>query len=526
VPFTPFAPVAAAGIQPYQFSVDAAAYGAKGDGQVANDAATNGTATFTSVSVSSDPAAVGKTCIINGGLDPAGTPWVGKILSVAGTSVTLDSPAVTTISGAQVIWGSDDTAAINAAATAAGNFALGISGSGAGFGNYYAEVTFSAKIYMLASGPTQTGNGSTTPTFNAQIPLPYPNVNGTSRKLVIGFTGASNAGQLQFWLGTIPNIQGTVLVSAVKAPAQPAATFGWQSVIGGPTGAAGFTGSFANVKAVMRNLTVVTPTMTQQHAYDFRYIASRSVSQCSAQPTCSVAGNSPTLPSLPGTAFFQSRGNTGLADPVIGNNDDGYLDSFAVEGFETGIATSDHCTAGRVAVLYCDAGLLLQSNGGLSGLSNLVSIANYSCELTNSAIVTNGGTIPVNINATLENINTWEINDTANALRGVINRSNTGGGAPSVNGGANVEIRDRWPARAVQGAPSYTLGTAFQNPWWSSMWVQLAGGTTTGILIGPTSAAATTSVGTTTPVTFKLPAGWWLNIQGSVKPTTFNAVPD
>lgn len=504
----------------WQFSVDSSTYGAKGDGKIVNDGAmTLNTATLTSASAAFTSADQGKAVIVNGALDPAGTPLVTTIQTVnSATSVTLAANAVVTVSAAQVIWGSDDTAAVTAAVNAAGVYALA--------NDYFAEVTFSAKIYVLASGPTQTGDGATTPTFNSQVPLPYPAVAGTSRKLVIALTGASNAGQLQFWLGTTPNVQGTVLVSAVKAPAQPAATFGWQSVIGGPTGSAGFTGSFANVKPVIKNLTVVTPTLTQQHAFDFRYCAGMSVENCSAQVSTSVAGNAPKLPDLPALAFFQSRGNTGLYCPVIGNNDDCVISSFACEGFETGCAVDDHVTATRIALLYCDAGLVLNSLNGLSGLSNLVSIANLSVEQTNSAIVSNGGTIPVNINATLEGINTWEVSDAANALRGVINRSNTGGAAPAVTGGANVEIRDRWPARAVQGAPSYTLGTAFQNPWWSSMWVSLAGGTTTGILIGPTSAAATTSVGTTTPVTFKLPAGWWLNIQGSVKPVTFNAVPD
>jgi hypothetical protein len=426
---------------PYVFIPEA--YGAVGDGKVAGDAAiTSGQAVVTSVAAGFSSADVGKTLMFNGALSSTGTPLIATINSVnpGAHQATLSANAAATVSsGGQIFWATDDTTAISNCVTAAANYATTATAGVAGSGNYYAQVQFSSKFYGLASGPTQTGNGSSTPTFNSQIPVPYPATN-TVQKLVIELAGAGNSSQLQFWESTVPNMQGTCLVSLVKAPSQPDATFGWQSVIGGPTGGAGFTGGYANMKIVVSGISVVVPVLTQQHAYDFRFVSQMNVSQSSAQPFTSVLGNAPKLTDLPGLGFFQSRGNVGLYSPVVGNNDDLWVDSFAVEGFEIPVAADDHFTAGRIAILYGDVGLLVNATGGLSGQSNAVSIANLSVEQTNSAIVANGGQVPVYINLTAEGINTWDVNDGSNNLAGFINYSNTAGAAPNVNGAANVTI--------------------------------------------------------------------------------------
>jgi hypothetical protein len=116
------------------------------------------------------------------------------------------------------------------------------------------------------------------------------------------------------------------------------------------------------------------------------------------------------------------------------------------------------------------------------------------------------------------------VNDSGNSIYGLLQWGDTNVRAPVVVGAANLKVTSSRQVRAVQGAPAYASGTPFQNPWWQDAEIRLTGGTTSSVLIGPTSALCTTSVGTTTPVTFKLPAGWWFSITQTVAPT-FAAIP-
>ena len=104
------------------------------------------------------------------------------------------------------------------------------------------------KIDVLASGPTQAGNGSTTPTFNSQVPLPYPAANGTTRDLILQpMPGAGSVAQTQFFNSAAADVHGTVLMPTVPAPSGgQTSPYGFQSVFGGPSSGAGFTGPVAN----------------------------------------------------------------------------------------------------------------------------------------------------------------------------------------------------------------------------------------------------------------------------------------
>jgi hypothetical protein len=95
------------------------AYGAKGDGKHVNDGAiTTGTATLTSATAGFTAADVGKLCYV-AGAGAAGAQLATTISAFTNsTTVTLAANASTTVSGAAVDYGTDDTAAINAAITA------------------------------------------------------------------------------------------------------------------------------------------------------------------------------------------------------------------------------------------------------------------------------------------------------------------------------------------------------------------------------------------------------------------------
>lgn len=441
------------GANPWQFFADDYA---AGDGKVISDLTigAGNLSQATSASANFTPADTGKTIMINGALGAA-TPLITTITYVSATTINLAAPATQAITSANTFYHTDDTANINSAYSAAGTYALAH--------NYYAEVIYGAKFYGLASGPTQT----TSPAVqNAQIPLPFPNVNGSTQKLVIASIGAGSNNHSDYWESVISNMAGTCLVSTVKAPASQDPTYGIQSVIGGPSGGGAFTGGFANTKAILKNIAIWAPAMTNQYGADFRYIGGANVEKCSFKAFASVNGSQPNLPSLPGNSFFQTRFSAGLYMPVSSNNADSYVDEVAVEGFSIGVGCSDTFTAGKLQVNYCSFGLYVDATLGLSGNMASITVENFCCGETAAAIhVNGGGFVPMYINLATEGILTAHVQDGGNALRGVVRWNDTGLGSPAVTGAANLEfVSDNLQPGVWSGAPAApSSGSAQQN---------------------------------------------------------------
>lgn len=90
-------------------------YSAAGNGKIVNDGAmTSATATLTSSTASFSSSDVGKVISVNGA-GASGVPLTTTILSFgSSTSVTLNASASTTVSSARVVYGTDDTSAIQA----------------------------------------------------------------------------------------------------------------------------------------------------------------------------------------------------------------------------------------------------------------------------------------------------------------------------------------------------------------------------------------------------------------------------
>jgi hypothetical protein len=504
-------------LQPWQFMPES--YGAKGDGKVIGDAVLASNTTLTSATAGFTSADTGKYIMINGGSGTANIPLITTITFVNATTVTLGSAASVSGSGFQAVYGTDDTAAINSAVTAAGNYALA--------NKFYAEVAFGAKIYVLATGPTQTGNGTTTPTFNAQIPLPFPNANGTTQKLVIALTGANDNAAIQYWLSTTPNLAGTALVSMTTAPLTPSATFGRQSVIGGPSGGAGFSGSFANVKAIVKGISVWCPIFTNQIAFGFGYLSGARVDGCSAQVFAPAnAGQHPYLSDLPGSSVFQnSTIGIGLQAPLVGNNDDVTVPSFAVEGYETGLWVADHFTAGRIAELYVDLGILIDQTHSISGTAHVVTIANWSLEQYNGGLRANGGggsycMVDIVLDAeTVSGVDpAYDVSDAGNTLYGRLAWSDPLRIHlyPIVTGAPNLKIvNGRLGPGAWSGAPAVPASTvAQQNTSWRDAVVVVTGGTVSAVSVdGVAQGYAATGF------TVIVPAGKNITLTYTVAPT-------
>lgn len=491
-------------------------YGAKGDGRIITDLVLNSTTTATSATAGFTSADTGKTIMINGGNGTAATPLVTTITYVNSTTVTLGAAAAVTGTAFKAVYGTDDTTAINTAITAAGTYALANS--------YLAEVTFRDRIYMLTSGPTQTGNGSTTPTFNAQIPLPYPNANGTTPKLVLSLTGAGDAGFVQFWESTTPMLAGTVLCSTLEnAPSTPDATFGNQSVIGGPSGSAGFTGTFANVKVVVEDIEVMCPAYTNMIAYDFGYCSGMAVRRSSAHvfvPSGVNGGNSPLLKDMPAQTGFQNKIGTGLRAPVVGNNADTTADDFTVEGFARGLYVFDHFTAGRIFTFYNDVACKIDLTQGTSGVSHGVFVALWGAEVYNGGISSTGSSAycPIYINWDAECLAglAYDISDSGNALYGVVHWTDPADArGPTISGAANLKIvNDMLGPGKWTGAPSVPATTvAQQNTSWRDAAVSVKGGTVTVVAVDGVTVA------TVTNTTVIVPAGKNITLTYSSAPT-------
>ena len=498
---------------PWQFKVGDS--GAVGDGKVVSDVTTtSSSAVITSATANFQTADVGKTVMINGANGTTSGPLVTTILSrQSATQVTLSANAGASATNCPMVYGTDDTAAINTAIGAASTYAQA--------NQFFAEVVFDAKIYMLASGPTQT----TSPAVqNSQLQIPFPAVSGATRKLVIALRGAGANGHAQYWESTAPNLAGTCLVSTLtSAPSTPDVTFGNQSVLGGPAGGGAFTGSFANTKVAVENISVWCPAYTNSYAFDFGYLAGCYVRQCSAHIFAAPGvggGTSPLLKDLPAQANFQNKIGVGMRTPVCGNNADVVVDSFTVEGYSRGMYVFDHLTATRIFTFYNDVALKIDTALGISGVNHRISIANFGCEVYNGGISTTGSGgpyVPVFITMDAEcSAPAYDVSDSGNILFGHLSWDDTTRSTPTITGAANLKIVNEGmgPGKWT-GAPSVPASTvAATNTSYRDAVVVVTGGTVSAVSVdGVAQGYAATGF------TVIVPAGKTVTLTYSVAPT-------
>lgn len=450
-------------LQAWQFMPEG--FGAKGDGRVVGDGAiTSGQAVFTSATAGFTSADAGKAIMVNG----AGSGGLTLCTTISGytnaTTVTLAANASSTVTGASALYGTDDTAAFQSLAQAMNTYmATG----------WKAQAILGSKIYCLAGTPYQTGNGSTTPTYNSLFPMLYPNANGTTQAFIPEIIGPGDASQCQYFESVIPNLQGAVL--ACMSYLATSGTFGQPSVIGGPSSSAGFTGGFANIKPFVTGVTVVAPVISSVIGYDFRYCAGKSVDRWAAQAFASVLGDSSgiPLPHLPALTSFQSATGVGLWAPLATNNDKCDAGTGAVEGFPTAVRYSEHFTWQRLALIYANIGQYIDLTGGsvIHGASGTY----LSCEATNAVIHSNGGNgtqFPLRIGLVdVEVINTADVQDSGNSLTGEIHWADFGRATPTISGASNLRVvNDRLGPGHMASPPSVpgsasTAALVYRDAW-------------------------------------------------------------
>lgn len=475
-------PSGGGGQQPYQFLPES--YGARGDGKIGTGGTgTSGQNILTDAGASFTAADVGKLIVINQGPNGLATNPLCTTISgfTSSASVTLAASFGANAANAPYIYGTDDAAAINSAVSAAAAYAAANQAK--------AQIVLGARYYMLGA-LTQ----ATTPTqYNCHIPVPV----GTqgAPKLILEFIGPGDASGPQFWESTQPGLTGACLVSAVLATAQPNATFGQQSVIGGPTAitASIQPGNFANTRLVLSGVTLVKPYNGQQFGVD-----ARRLSQLNPYPTAAAmtfvpvnlnsnAVGGPWFNAAANIAIEQNGISVAFAFPTWGNNADNNCGLISVSGWGglTGIQFTEHFSAQRMLVNYCNNGAGIDSIA--SSTPHGAWIGLFACEncnqILNSTNSAANDIYPIYIDHMMsEFTNTAHVTDVNNNFSGQVGWSNSTSTRPVVTGGANLIVVDQSQHQTGQwtGAPAAPATTVNQQNL-SYHWAMITLTATTGI---------------------------------------------
>lgn len=528
MPFTPWSGSSgSAGIQPYQFQPET--YGALGNGIIGTGGTgTSGLSTLTDAGASFTSADVGKFIVINQGANGAFVnPLCTTISSVGGpTSVTLAAPFTANAANAPYVYGTDDAAAINAAVTAAANYAQANQGK--------AQVIFGAKIYALGAVTHPTAPIP----YNCHIQLPAGTQLG--KRLDIELIGVGEAPASVYWESTAPDLAGTTLMSMIFPPNQPDGTFGSFSVVGGPNATTGLgPGNFANVKINWQGITVCAPFNSQAIGVDGVRLAQLNVPHGRALAFAPVnfSGASVGGPYLSSsTGYVTNDQGIGFRFPTWLNNAFSYVGHLVSQGFSIGVDIAEHFMASEVIALYGDRAVQVSN---LSSGAHAGTISHLLAEQLNHLIFANNCAIGANYPLSImtmdsETIATDHLNDPNNALNGICYFSSGTSGHPVASTGAASSFTfidifstassppGHWASPpAVPASTVAQQNTAYRQAWVSihtgagvTVSVIAVDGTTTGLTI-PASSSAAVFVPSGKNITLTYAGGtptwdWWL----------------
>lgn len=431
MPFTPWSATSSGGQQVYQFRPET--YGALGNGKIINDAVVAGGAltTLTSATAAFTSSDVGKTFMLNGGQGNNAQPLIGTFTAFgSATSMTMSVAATGAVTNGSCVYGSDDTAAFNAAMAAVSAYAQ------AAGGNFHAQIILNNKLYCLATPPPITSGivGSTT----SQVQIPFPAASGVTQKLMIDVVGVGANDACMYFNSTVPDVRGTALVSMVIPPFASGVN-PEPSVIGlqyANTG--GLTSGFANTEVYVDGVTVIIPFLGPQGAYDWRYLSAAGGGKFGAfafgAPISGAYNNLSALPSLGG----QTGGNSfGIYMPRLGNNAAATVESFISEGFTFGAVITEHSAFHRLACIYPVAGISVRGGGAHGAYIGYACIENGFSALQ----YTEPSAFPLFIGILdTEGMTTWHVQDTNNALRGQVLVHTNNASPPLVSGATGYKV--------------------------------------------------------------------------------------
>lgn len=334
---------------------DVTAYGAVGDARVIADGAiTSGTAVLTSPSNGFAAAVPGMYVSVKGAGPTGVTTHIAQIASKQSNGqVTLNANAATSITGAVVIFGHDDTAAIQAAVDAAEAYLAA--------GHTYAQVYFPPRAYVIA-GPlnnTKSGNGQIV--FGVYVMTAV-------KKLLEFASDVTGAGAVRTWLQGVPQHGGACLISfgvyaSTAAQITNINADGNPGVLSGPNEGFGYgvSAAFSNVLPVLKNISFLTVHSSFGLTYgaaNFYGCANAHVKNFSTSTAGLVTGSDYSSPGVFGTGL-----SVGLLLPAPGNNDYVVVENASIGGGYTyAMLCTEHALVTRYMALYCWAGLVAVGN--------------------------------------------------------------------------------------------------------------------------------------------------------------------
>lgn len=434
----------------------------------------------------------------------------GSVFALTNWAVLSAKPGVFPVSwyGAVGDGVTDDTAAINAAVTAATTYALS--------GSYYAEIVFDPKVYLCSGATTKTSTNK----GNSQIPLPIVPVTG--QKLTLVFRGVRDATAVPHWQQTSIQAGGAVIKSTLTGLTVDG-TYGAPSVIGGPTPIQGYGVSdalFNNMLVVVDGLTILVPPDPTVIGFDFSGMGQANVFNCTVNAS-TTPGNG--LPVLPTHSWAY-----GLYMPQTRNNDNCNISNFSCEGMYTGLVLSEHSVVNSCRIIYCTTGILILGNSSDSVMINYASVE--ACVTSLQCFQISGG-ISANVYIGILDIEDTNsspfgivanIDDASNFLSGEINvrrlsATPTQGADPVVNGATNVRIVNLSRKTGTITPPSVPLSTVAATKIYRDAAVTVSGGTVTaitvdGVVTGQTSGTVLVPSGKSISLTYTGSPTWVWNL--------------
>jgi len=371
-------------------------HGAKRDGTVLTGVTiTHSSNTLTCSTAAFVSGDVGKHVMV---CNPStGTTLITTVSSVTDSHNVVLASTTADFASTFAVYGTDDTAAIQAAIDSADAAAVAN-------GSYYYEVWFSRGIYMVSGAPSTGRSG------NAQVTLPVHAVG--PMKMVCVLRGVSEGSALPHWQQTSPQAAGAFLCSTYNSGTNSA---GAECVVGGPNVFGGYgpanANLWSNMMVVIDGLGVMLPRDPAVAGVDLIGVAEANVKSlgvmCFTVPSLESAGG----------GYQSSSWSFGLQMPGNNNNDHNEIGQYSCESVCLGVVLGEHTVANSIRAIYCADGIVVSQFQPLNhgAVVNYASVeACYNCLYSDD-----GGCINVNM---LDEENTGHalITDVSNTLTGQV----------------------------------------------------------------------------------------------------------
>lgn len=460
-------------------------YGAKGDGTLVADGAitssTNTLACATSTPFAS--AAHGMAIHVGGAGGGTYAPLITTINTITNSGhVVLTANATSTVSSGIVYFGTDDTAAVQAAVDAAAAYAQANHG--------YAEVLFDPVMYIIAGNPVLGGATA----GNAQVTLPV--ITDTNEKVTLVFKGTQEQTALSHWLQTIPQASGAILAS-LNGSGTNDGTRGPAFTVGGPVvGYGGGTSLFSNLCPVVDGVGIMVPYNGTVGGWGF-FGCAEAVVKNGGVFAAAVPPTGSSVPSMSSSGNISNQYPVGLQMPDVNNNDNCFVNHYSCEGLCVGLQLSEHSWFTSIQLVYCLAGIQAGSWSGTS-MPHTYGGAHASIEICDSAIVGLGATSNVFIDRIDMESCTNSVFDPSGFLQGQIGFGYNGSpsyGPFTISSGSPIRALDLMQHSGPVASPQAPVasGSPWANQYYRDAFITLSATTSiSAISIGSTAQKITT----------------------------------